>query len=460
LLLHALLQVALTLSLEVFLLGLGVESAELSVALGLLLLLALKGTLLRLLSVGSLLELGNSLLTHAAHLAQDLGAEVGAGNEGVRAADEVLKDGQQGVVVVVGGDAVAEKDALAGSGLLKGSGTLNGLVRDNEVVKGIASRLDSLDKLGRQQLLGDLGAFTHDSDPVGELSMVLGKGDGDIVAIIANLLHAVFRDDSPNEVVVGALVILAAQLVGAGNRRNSKVFLAVKWVNDSLDRVMGGFNGIHEEAGDGLDDAQSRVEALGKSQLDIHERDILATSAVAGELEERLLAQHPGGILGICVGGRTRGEANGGELGLERRRVGNSPSLGLLAVEARADDVQKEDDGADSEDGALELELAERVTLMDVVPLRVGASRGLGRAAAESCAAGGSGERAGRRRRVRSTGEVCEISSPLGIGDAEEDLEPPKRPLRMLAMVAVEGDGWLAAVVSSSETADSEAASL
>lgn len=88
--------------------------------------------------------------------------------------------------------------------------------------------------------------------------------------------------------------------------------------------------------------------------------------------------------------------------------MGGGPGLSFLAVEARANDVQEEDDGADGEDGALELELAEGVTLVDVVPLRKRTSRGLGRAA-ERRAARGSRKGAGHGRRISSTGEICEV---------------------------------------------------
>lgn len=66
-----------------------------------------------------------------------------------------------------------------------------------------------------------------------------------------------------------------------------------------------------------------------------------------------------------------------------------------------------------------------------------------------------------RCRHPAKTREKDVPESPLGIGDAE-GLEPPKRPLRMLAMVAV-GDGWLAGcdeLSKGARLADNEAASL
>lgn len=79
--------------------------------------------------------------------------------------------------------------------------------------------------------------------------------------------------------------------------------------------------------------------------------------------------------------------------------MGADPEPGLGPVGARAQDVEEEDKGGDGEDEALDLELGERVALVDVVPLGVG-----------------EGGTAGRQRGGSGAGE-CRRGARGGLGD-------------------------------------------
>lgn len=102
LLLHRLAQFLLALLLEILLLGLGVQRVELLLALGLPDLLSLRGPLLGLLVLVGLLDLLDVILADQLQLARDFGPEVRRLDERVRDTHEVLEDGHQGLVVVVG----------------------------------------------------------------------------------------------------------------------------------------------------------------------------------------------------------------------------------------------------------------------------------------------------------------------------------------------------------------------
>lgn len=118
LLLGRLSQLLLTLSFEILLLCLGIESLELSIALGLLGLLTLRQTLLSLLIFLGLLDLLDGRITRCLDFAQDLGTETSRRDKHVGDPDELLENRNKVVVVVVRGEAVLEVNALAGSSLV------------------------------------------------------------------------------------------------------------------------------------------------------------------------------------------------------------------------------------------------------------------------------------------------------------------------------------------------------
>jgi len=119
--------------------------------------------------------------------------------------------------------------------------------------------------------------------------VVLGVGEGDIVAIVADLLHALLVNERPYESVIGALVVLVFQLSGARETGDGLGLLAVEGVEDGLHDVDGLAEALEEEAKDMLEDGAQGVEALLEAELDVEEGDVGAASRVRGELEEGLL---------------------------------------------------------------------------------------------------------------------------------------------------------------------------
>lgn len=96
--------------------------------------------------------------------------------------------------------------------------------------------------------------------------MVFGACEGDVVAVIAELAHAVFVDDSPDEAVVGGLdalytrfEVVALLLVGDGDEI---FFFSVEGVGCSFHSFYGGFDAVYEEGHDGFGDKVAGIVAL------------------------------------------------------------------------------------------------------------------------------------------------------------------------------------------------------
>jgi hypothetical protein len=99
-------------------LRLGIQSLEFSVALSLLRLLTLRGALFGLLLFLNLLDLLDSCIARCLDLAENFGAETACLDKHIGDPQELLEDGEEGFVVVVGWEAILEIDALAGNGLV------------------------------------------------------------------------------------------------------------------------------------------------------------------------------------------------------------------------------------------------------------------------------------------------------------------------------------------------------
>ncbi|POR34086.1 hypothetical protein TPAR_05740, partial [Tolypocladium paradoxum] len=370
-LLLALAQLPFLLLLEVLLLRLGIQALELGVALRLARLLLLVHPLLVALLLQRLLHLRHHGLARGAHLLHHLGPELRRLHEDVGQPEEVGEQGQEAAVAAVRREAVLEEEALARVRVVERLGLFRRLVRDDEVLENVARRNDGGDQLRGEERVGDLRVLAHDAQPVGQLGVVLGGGERDVVAVLARLLHAVLVDDGPDEALVGALGILGrADLGGPGHGRDSQqVLLSVKGVQEGLEGV--GRRGEHvgKEGEARLDDVHEGVEALSHGDFDVDKGRVLAARGVRGKLKERLLLkQHVGADVGIH-GGRAA-EADERELALQQGRMGPDPRPGPGAVGPRAQDVEEEYEGRDGEDEALGPELGERVALMDIVPLR------------------------------------------------------------------------------------------
>lgn len=369
LLLLSLAELLLALLVKVLLLRLGIQSLEIGITLRLLSLLLLSSALLSILLLNDTFDLGNLGITHGAHLLEHLGTEVGIADQLVRQTDKVLEQGGELIVVVVRREVVLEEDALAGDGLVEGQGLVAGLVADDEVVEVVAGGGDDLGELVGEEGVGDLGALAHDGQPVGELGVFLGGSEGDVVAVVAELLHGRLVDDSPDEVVIRALLVLDG-VFGGGTAADGdgKALFAVKGVQDSFGNVFGRAEQVAEDAQDGLGDIEDGVEALGEGQVDVEESNVLAARGVRRELVQRLLAQVRVRVLPLGVGSLV--EADLGELVLECRRVGAQPRLALGAVGLGSNDVEHKDDAHDEDDESLRLELGDGVALVHVIPFR------------------------------------------------------------------------------------------
>lgn len=182
---------------------------------------------------------------------------------------------------------------------------INGLVRNNQVLEIIARGRCGVDQIGGEQQVGNLGALAHDRQPAGQLGVVLGVGERDIVTVVADLLHAFLVDDGPHESVVGALVARLLGLYFGGARKSTRNKLrlsAVKGVENGLHHVGRIPKALKEESQDVFKECGERVEALLEVELDVHKGDVGAPGRVGGELEEGFLLGDVLAALRVGVG--------------------------------------------------------------------------------------------------------------------------------------------------------------
>ena len=150
-------------------------------------------------------------------------------------------------------------------------GLVHGLVGDDQGLEGVAGVVDGLDELGGQQGLGDLCALAHDGGPDGELGVVAGGGQGEVVAVVAQALHHVLVDDGEDKAVEGAVGHLLG--VGLAVDGGDLGLLAVEDVGGGLETLLLGRPAVEEERQDGLSNLQHGVEALGEGELEVDEGD-------------------------------------------------------------------------------------------------------------------------------------------------------------------------------------------
>jgi hypothetical protein len=299
-------------------------------------------------------------------------------------------------------------------------GLVDGLVGDDQGLEGVAGVVDGLDELGGQQGLGDLWALAHDGGPDGELGVVAGHGQGEVVAVVAQALHHVLVDDGEDEAVKGAVGHLLG--VGLAVDGGDLGLLAVEDVRGGLEALLRGRPAVEEERQDGLSNLQHGVEALGKGELEVDEGSVLAAGGVGRVLVSLLLAHDILELRGLGQGAsevvlpnaaRAGGRlevADLDELLLQDWHVGLCPAARLAAVLLGAPDVEGDDGEQERQDVHLYAEVLERGALPHAVPLGV---REL--AAVEACRRGGHGR--GRQRRgmvdwdrvgrARIVSEVC-----------------------------------------------------
>lgn len=380
--LHALLHLSFFLFLKVLLLILCAQLLELRISLDLLDSLPLKLVLLLLLRINDLLKL---VLLHLASGSDFLVGEVGKVsllNKKISDAEEVLEHWQASGVTSIGGWKLhREVDALLRNALLDDLGLVDRLIGNNKVLKVVAGRLNSCDKLRGEHRLSNLMRLRHDGSPDWKLWVVLGRGNAEIEAVVAKFLHDVLVDNGENEVVV---VGLGVQLIGAWEEsRNGASLLAIEWVHNSINHLNWVLNGLHEERSKILNGQDNWVVALQEGKLDINESDVLATSAVGDEGAQGLLfnnlsssgtikSARKTGALSISDSGLLWSEADQSVLLLHDRRVDFSPPCSTAAVGAHTVEVDSEEDNGECEDVSLHLEVGKGVALVNLIPLRVG----------------------------------------------------------------------------------------
>lgn len=288
---HALLELSLPLLLKILLLILGAQLLQLSISLRLLDLLPLNVALLVLLLVDSLLQLVLEHVAGGRELLVDQIGPVGLLDEAIGDGEEVLEHWDASSIILVGGwELHGKEDTLLRHALLNSLWLVDWLVGNDHVEEVlVAGRLDSGDKLRSEHSLGDLVSLRHNSSPDWKFWVVLGRSDAEIVALVAESLHAVLVDNSEDKVVVVRLVG-ACEFLGAREHAwNGDGLLSVKWVKDGIDHLDWLLDRLHEKRSDVLNGQDDWVVALKKGELDVDECNVLATSGVADERVQALL---------------------------------------------------------------------------------------------------------------------------------------------------------------------------
>jgi hypothetical protein len=254
-------------------------------------------------------------------------------------------------------------------------GGINGLVSDDQSLEVLASIRHSLDEFRCEHGLGDLGALTHDSGPVGKLGVVLGRGQRNVVALVTEGPHLVLVDNGKDETIV-------SRVLASGSGRQKSLLLAIEAVRSSLNPLGGRGHAVSEEGHGSLTEPRERVVALVQRDPDVQPRDVLSSSAVRDVLALALLLQHVLRDLGAAsnnFGQTVRldvGDASvlaavkpdAGVLAVEHGQVGGGPLLRARAVCACANDVDNDNDQDDGDDHELLVEVGESGALPDAVP--------------------------------------------------------------------------------------------
>lgn len=139
--------------------------------------------------------------------------------------------------------------------------------------------------------------------------MVFGACEGYVVAVVAELAHPVFVDDSPDEAIVGGLEALYAGFetisLLPGNW-NKVLLFSVESVSRNFHAFRWRLDTVHKEGHDGLSDQVARIVALEKLDLCVEESDILPPSRIGCVFLRRLLLEDFRGDLQVARQGRFR----------------------------------------------------------------------------------------------------------------------------------------------------------
>jgi hypothetical protein len=254
-------------------------------------------------------------------------------------------------------------------------GGIDRLVGDDQMLEILASIRDSLDKFRCEHGLSNFGALAHDSGPVRELGVVLGGGQRDIVALVAEGPHLVLVDNGEDEAIV-------SRVLASGSGRQESLLLAIEAVGSGLNPLGGRGHAVGEEGHGGLTEPRERVVALVQRDPDVQPRDVLSSGAVREVLALALLLEHVLRDLGAAsnhFGQTVRldvGDASvlaavkpdAGVLAVEHGQVGGGPLLRARAVCACANDVDNDNDQDHGDDHELLVEVGESGALPDAVP--------------------------------------------------------------------------------------------
>jgi len=254
---------------------------------------------------------------------------------------------------------------------------LNRLVSDNQILKQVTRLLNGLDKVRSEQGVRDLRALAHHRHPVGKLGVVLGEGQGGIVAILAELAHVVLVHHGPDEPVIARVGHLDDAGVARGDGHEF-LLLPIKRIRDGLEFLRGHGPAVEEETKDIVKRKVDRVVALEQLDGDVDKGNVLPTGRVGHKFLRRLLLQHAVRADQFRRLDRFRGdlppdatEPDDGKLALEDRHMGLRPRLRLAPVLARAPEMECDDEDDKGHNQRLLDEVPRRRPLPDPVPFCV-----------------------------------------------------------------------------------------
>lgn len=80
------------------------------------------------------------------------------------------------------------------------------MISNKQPLESIACTLNSFDELRSEERIRNSRTLAHGSCPHGEVGMILGGSEGDVIAVFSNGAHQVFMYDGEDKLIVdGAL---------------------------------------------------------------------------------------------------------------------------------------------------------------------------------------------------------------------------------------------------------------